>query len=61
MVQSINNYIKKQNQLTSELKGLNEQLQYKDRLKDQFINIAAHELRTPNTTNTWLNGSYSFP
>ena len=47
MVQSIKNYIKKQNQLTSELKGLNEQLKYKDQLKDQFINIAAHELRTP--------------
>ena len=47
MVQSIKNYIKKQHQLTSELKGLNEQLKYKDRLKDQFINIAAHELRTP--------------
>ena len=47
MVQSIKNYIKNQHQLTSELKGLNEQLKYKDRLKDQFINIAAHELRTP--------------
>ena len=47
MVQSIKNYIKKQNQLTSELKELNEQLKYKDQLKDQFINIAAHELRTP--------------
>jgi signal transduction histidine kinase len=47
MVQSIKNYIKKQNQLTSELKGLNGQLKYKDQLKDQFINIAAHELRTP--------------
>jgi signal transduction histidine kinase len=47
MVQSIRNYIKKQNQLTSELKELNEQLKYKDQLKDQFINIAAHELRTP--------------
>ena len=47
MVQSIKNYIKKQHQLTSELKGLNEQLKYKDRLKDQFINIAAHELKTP--------------
>jgi signal transduction histidine kinase len=47
MVQSIKNYITKQNQLTSELKQLNEQLKYKDQLKDQFINIAAHELRTP--------------
>jgi signal transduction histidine kinase len=47
MVQAIKNYIKKQNQLTSELKELNEQLKYKDQLKDQFINIAAHELRTP--------------
>ena len=47
MVQSIKNYIKKQNQLTSELKKLNEQLKYKDQLKDQFINIAAHELSTP--------------
>ena len=47
MVQSIKNYIKKQNQLTSELKELNEQLKYKDQLKDQFINIAAHELKTP--------------
>ena len=41
MVQSIKNYTKKQNQLTSELKELNEQLKYKDQLKDQFINIAA--------------------
>lgn len=47
MVQSIKNYTKKQNQLTSKLKELNEQLKYKDQLKDQFINIAAHELRTP--------------
>ena len=46
-MQSIKNYITKQNQLTSELKRLNEQLNYKDQLKDQFINIAAHELRTP--------------
>ena len=40
MVQSIKNYIKKQNQFTSELKELNEQLKYKDQLKNQFINIA---------------------
>ncbi len=47
MVQSIKNYNNKQNQLTSELKKLNEQLKYKDQLKNQYINIAAHELRTP--------------
>jgi signal transduction histidine kinase len=47
MVQSIKNYTTNQNQLTSELKKLNEQLKYKDQLKDQFIGIAAHELRTP--------------
>jgi signal transduction histidine kinase len=47
MVKSIKNYITKQNQLTAELKKLNEQLKHKDQLKDQFINIAAHELRSP--------------
>ena len=47
MVQSIKNYITKQNQLTAELKTLNEQLKHNDRLKDEFINIAAHELRAP--------------
>ena len=41
MVQSIKNYITKQNQLTSELKKLNEQLKYKDQLKDEFINIGS--------------------
>jgi signal transduction histidine kinase len=47
MVQSIKNHITKQNQLTSELQKLNEQLEQKDQLKDEFINIAAHELRAP--------------
>lgn len=47
MVQSIKNYITKQNQLTSELKELNERLKYKDHLKDQFVYTSAHELRNP--------------
>ena len=47
MVKSIKNHITKQNQLSSELRKLNEQLEQKDQLKDEFINIAAHELRAP--------------
>jgi signal transduction histidine kinase len=47
MIRSIKNHITKQNQLTSELRKLNEQLEQKDKLKDEFINIAAHELRAP--------------
>ncbi|MFY9873088.1 MAG: hypothetical protein WAK17_25540 [Candidatus Nitrosopolaris sp.] len=40
-MQSIKNYNTKQNQLTSELKELNEQLNYKEQLKDQFVHTAA--------------------
>ncbi|HET7642587.1 MAG TPA: HAMP domain-containing sensor histidine kinase, partial [Nitrososphaeraceae archaeon] len=47
MVNSIKNYIKKQNQLTKELEKANEELKYRDQLKDEFINVAAHELKTP--------------
>jgi len=47
MVQSIKNYITTQDQLTSELKELNERLKYKDQLKDQFVYTSAHELRNP--------------
>jgi signal transduction histidine kinase len=47
MVNSIKNYIKKQNELTKELENANEELKHKDQLKDEFINVAAHELRTP--------------
>ena len=47
MVYSIKSYIEKQKQLTEELKIVNEELNQKDRLKDEFINIAAHEMRTP--------------
>jgi signal transduction histidine kinase len=47
MVSSIKNYIKKQNELTKELENANEELKHKDQLKDEFINVAAHELRSP--------------
>ena len=47
MVNSIKNYINKQNELTKKLKDANEELKYNDRLKDEFINVAAHELRSP--------------
>jgi signal transduction histidine kinase len=47
MVRSIKNYVKKQNELTKELENANEELKHKDRLKDEFINVAAHELRSP--------------
>jgi signal transduction histidine kinase len=47
MVNSIKNYIKKQNELKKELENANEELKHKDRLKDEFINVAAHELRSP--------------
>ena len=44
------NYIKnnkKQDELINELKKANEELKYRDQLKDEFINIAAHELKNP--------------
>jgi signal transduction histidine kinase len=47
MVKSLKSYMKKQNELTKQLEDANEQLKYRDKLKDEFINVAAHELRTP--------------
>jgi signal transduction histidine kinase len=47
MVTAIKNYIKKQNQLTKQLEKANEELKYRDQLKDEFIQVAAHELKTP--------------
>ena len=47
MVTVIKNYIKKQNQLTKQLEKANEELKYRDQLKDEFIHVAAHELKTP--------------
>ena len=47
MVTAIKNYIKKQYQLTKQLEKANEELKYRDQLKDEFIHVAAHELKTP--------------
>ena len=47
MVDSIREYSKKQNELTRHLEEANKELKFKDQLKDEFINIAAHELRGP--------------
>ena len=47
MVGSIRGSTIKQDELTKKLEVANEELKYKDRLKDEFINIAAHELKTP--------------
>ena len=47
MVKSLKSYIEKQNELTKELENANEELEHKDLLKDEFINVTAHELRTP--------------
>ena len=46
MVNFIKN-IKKEDELINELKKTNEELKYKDQLKNEFINVAAHEIKTP--------------
>jgi signal transduction histidine kinase len=47
MIAFLRDYIKKQSNLTKQLEAANEELKRKDQLKDEFINIAAHELRGP--------------
>ncbi|HZB74466.1 MAG TPA: HAMP domain-containing sensor histidine kinase, partial [Nitrososphaeraceae archaeon] len=47
MILSIREHVKKQNLMQNEIQKANEELKNKNRLMDEFINIAAHELRTP--------------
>jgi len=46
MVDYIKN-IKKQDKIIKELENANQELKYKDQLKNEFINVAAHEIKTP--------------
>jgi signal transduction histidine kinase len=47
MIETIRNSVKKQEQLTRELTKANEELKEASQLKDDFINVAVHELRNP--------------
>jgi signal transduction histidine kinase len=47
MVHSIKEFNEKQKELNRELEKINEELKQKEKLKDEFINIASHELKSP--------------
>ena len=47
MIETIKSDIKKQNELANQLRLLNSQLKIANTAKDDFINTAAHELRSP--------------
>ncbi|HEX7179265.1 MAG TPA: HAMP domain-containing sensor histidine kinase [Nitrososphaeraceae archaeon] len=47
MINSIRVYIEEQRRLSDELKTANQEIQQRERMKDEFINVAAHEMRTP--------------
>jgi signal transduction histidine kinase len=47
MINSIRSYIEEQRRLSEELRTANEEIQQRERMKDEFINVAAHEMRTP--------------
>ena len=47
MISSIRIYIDEQRRLSNELKTANDEIAQRERMKDEFINVAAHEMRTP--------------
>jgi signal transduction histidine kinase len=47
MVNNIKNIKKQDTLIIKELEKANEELKYKDQLKNDFINVAAHEIKTP--------------
>jgi signal transduction histidine kinase len=47
MVDSIRNHVRRQNDLTKKLKESYDQIQVTQKMQEEFIDVAAHELRTP--------------
>ena len=41
-------------ELNIKLRAINDELRIRNDIQAQFINVAAHELRTPNTIHYWL-------
>ena len=58
MVNSIKNFITKQNDLTKKLEKANEELRHKYLIKEEFINVASHELRTPIPACPYRSSAY---
>ena len=55
MVDSIRNYIITQNDLTGKLKESYDQIEQTQKMQKEFIDVAAHELRSSYSTNIGIN------